>query len=233
MAKIGIKLADGKFYPILDEYSSVGKKLVLTTVGDGQTSAQIDFYRNGTAAANGMEYIGTLVVEELAPKYAGETSIDLRVHSTADGRFFAEAFEIDGAGGTQKLEIDIAGLNRNGADVDGPGTGDDSGIVVVAKRRFNPIVPVIIAAIIFLVAALVFLFLFLSQGFPQPANVYAEPQIREEVLIVPPPVRDETVNILPPSPPALQNGGNSGNLSQASTVVPDTSRKALRTEIVQ
>jgi hypothetical protein len=227
MAKIGIKLADGKFYPILDEYGSTGKKLVLTTVGDGQTSAQIDFYRNGKATANGMDYIGTLVVEELAPKYAGEASIDLRVRSTEDGRFFAEAFEIDGTGGTQKLEIDIEGLS--GADTDGLETGDDSGITVVPKRRFNPIVPVIIAAIIFLVAALVFLFLFLSQGFPQPANVYAEPQIREEVLIVPP-VREETGNI-PPSPPAPQNGGDSGN--PAGTVVPDASRKALRTEIVQ
>jgi hypothetical protein len=226
MAKIGIKLADGKFYPILDEYGSTGKKLVLTTVCDGQTSVQIDFCRMSRTTAHKMEYIGTLVIESLAPKYAGETSLDLRVRSTKDGRFFAEAFEIDGTGETQKLEIDLEGFNLN--EVDGLGIDGDYGVNVAGKRRFNPIVPVIIAAIIFLAAAFVFLFLFLSQGFPQPANVYAEPQIREEVLVLPPPVHEETATIPPPAVP--QNDRNARNPPRV--LVPDTSRKALRAEIV-
>jgi hypothetical protein len=236
MAKVGIKLADGKFYPILDEYDSSRKNLVLTTVSNGQTSAQIDFYRDGKTAAGQMQYAGTLVVDSLSPKYAGETSIELRIRSSGDGHIFAEAYEADGTGGAQKLEIDIAGLDTNMPDTYGLGIDDEltSGVKVAAKRRLNPIVPVIIAAVIFLAAAIVFLFLFLSRGFPQPENVYAEPQAREETVVSPPPVRDEAANRADePPPPAPQNDGGPRNLPESRNVVPDTSRKALRTEFVQ
>ena len=45
MAKIGIRLADGKFYPILEDGQPVKKRLVVTTVKDDQASVQIDVYR--------------------------------------------------------------------------------------------------------------------------------------------------------------------------------------------
>jgi hypothetical protein len=225
MAKVGIKLADGNFYPILDEYGSVGKKLVLTTVCDGQTSAQIDFYRYDEGAAG--EYIGSLVVDSLVRKYAGETVIDLRVRSSGDGRIFAEAYETDGAGGTQKLEIDIEGRNVRGMDGDGLDIDGEwsSGVKVAAKRRVSPVVPIVIAAIIFLVAAAVFLFLFLSQGFPQPANVYAEPAVREAV--VPPSAAGDA----PPSLPESQDSEDFRKAFEPRPAAPDASRKALRTEL--
>jgi hypothetical protein len=234
MAKVGIKLADGKFYPILDEYGSSGKNLVLTTVCDGQTSAQIDFFRNGKTAADEMQYIGTLVVDNLSEKYAGETSIELRVRSTGDGHILAEAYEIDGTGGAQKLEIDIEVLDAKKTDAD-VGIDDEwgSGIKVAAKRRFNPIVPVVIAAILFLLAAVVFLFLFLSQGSPQPLNAYVEPQTREEAVILLPPARGDAASIpeAPLSPSVSGNDKDLRNVSDSS-LVPDMSRKALRTEFV-
>jgi hypothetical protein len=237
MAKVGIKLADGKFYPILDGNSSSGKKLVLTTVCDGQSSAQIDFYWNDEVMADQMRYIGTLVIEDLSQKYAGETSIELRVRSTGDGRVLAEAFEVDGTGGSQKLEVDVKGHDIKDSDDDVLDDELSSGVKVVAKRRLNPITPVIVAAIIFLIAAIVFLFLFLLPGCPSQPNVYTQPPAREEPVISPPPVLDESANMpeipLPdPSQYDSRNDNRDGEPPRETTVTetPDLSRKALRTE---
>lgn len=233
MEKVGIKLADGKFYPILDKYGSLGKNLVLTTVSDGQSLAQIDFYLAGNTAEE--QYAGTLVVDGLSQKYAGETSIDLKIWPSGDGRIFAEAYEIDGTGSAQKLEIDIASLDMEKLDADrfDMGGGWSSGVKVAAKRRFNPIVPMVIAAIIFLAVALGFLFLFLSQGLSLRENVYAEPQVREEPVIAQPPVLDDRANM--PEPPSIPGGRDFGNTPESATVVPNPNafRKALRTELEQ
>ncbi|MDR1468609.1 MAG: hypothetical protein LBT00_04885 [Spirochaetaceae bacterium] len=234
MAKVGIKLANGKFYPILDENSFSAKKLELTTIRDGQTSAQIDFFRSGESVDEA-QYIGTLVVDNLLQKYAGETSIDLRVRATGDGRILAEAEETGGSDDPQKLEIDINALNMDEADREearlDDGRDADSGVVATKKRSVSPVVPVVIAAIIFLVAALVFLSLFLVQGFPRP-NIYAETQGRQTV-------QNDTAKTpeKPPSDPAPQATGvpanNSREVLPPQTNVPDTSRKALRTETVR
>ena len=246
MAKVGIKLANGKFYPILDENSLSAKKLELTTVRDGQTSAQIDFFRGGESADQ-TQYVGTLVVDNLSQRYAGETSIDLRVRAEGDGRILAEAEETGGSGGSQKLEVDINALNaeesdRNDASLDDESDSDsgNSGVVMAKDRRVNPVVPVVIAAIIFLIAAIVFLFLFLSQGFPRPANIYTETQGRE---LVSPPIENKTAKTREPPPPipapasaSQATGIPSGNAREPlrpETMSPDTSRKALRTETVR
>ena len=42
---IGLRLADGSFYPMFDEEFRGTKRVVLTTVHDNQTSVQIDIYK--------------------------------------------------------------------------------------------------------------------------------------------------------------------------------------------
>ena len=44
--KIGIKLADGSFYPIMEDGVPQKKLMELTTVQDNQTTASIDLYRS-------------------------------------------------------------------------------------------------------------------------------------------------------------------------------------------
>jgi hypothetical protein len=237
MTKVGIKLADGKFYPILDENSSVAKKLVLTTVRDGQTSAQIDFYRDDESVDD-IQYIGTLVVNDFMQRYAGETSIVLRVRAAGNGLILAEAEEADGTGGTQTLEIDLNALDTENLEKEGLGLDEkrESGVVAVKKRRLSPIVPIVIAAVLFLAAAGIFLFLFLSQGFPRSANIYAETQFREEPANAPPvPIGNEAAKTpgAPPPDQMSQTDGYSREIFQTKTNAPDTSRKALRTETVR
>jgi hypothetical protein len=229
MAKVGIKLADGRFHPILDEYGSVGKRLVLTTVCDGQSSAQIDFYRNIETVAEPMQYIGTLVVDSLPQKYAGETSIELRVRSTGDGRIFAEAYEADGAGGTQKLEIDIAGFSIPEPDTDSLDIGGEQEheVTVAVKRPFKPLVLVVAVVLALLVAATVFWFQY--RDVPSGSNMRTESPAREKAAISPPQVPDETANI--PETPPPENSRDSDNSSfSLESAIPDASRKALRTE---
>ncbi|MBN1699767.1 MAG: Hsp70 family protein [Spirochaetales bacterium] len=74
---IGIKLADGSFYPVLEEGFLGKKRLVLSTVRDNQESMQIDFYRGKEKDIATSEYIGSLVIEniELKPKRIPEIEV--------------------------------------------------------------------------------------------------------------------------------------------------------------
>mgnify|MGYP003309919781 CR=1 FL=1 len=66
MKTIGIKLADGSFYPILEEGEAKTRQLDLTTVKDGQTKVQIDLYRSESGTMEDAEYVDTLEVSKLA-----------------------------------------------------------------------------------------------------------------------------------------------------------------------
>ena len=59
MKTIGIKLADGSFYPILEEGTAKTYQLDLTTVKDGQTKVQIDLYRSESGSMEDAQYVGS------------------------------------------------------------------------------------------------------------------------------------------------------------------------------
>ena len=50
-SEIGIKLADGSFYSVLEQDFTGRKKLVVTTSRDNQDSVQIDLYRGSGEGA--------------------------------------------------------------------------------------------------------------------------------------------------------------------------------------
>lgn len=79
MKTIGIKLADGSFYPILKEGTAKTCQLDLTTVKDGQTKVQIDLYRSETGSMEDAEYVDTLEVSNLVPHPNGEADLHLSV----------------------------------------------------------------------------------------------------------------------------------------------------------
>jgi hypothetical protein len=109
MSKIGLKLANGEFYPVLDEDSAARKRLVVTTVQDGQRSVQIDIYRGTGPSVVGAEYVGSLVVDNIpfAPK--GEPDIRLDLGLEADGKLSAYAEELS-TGQHQSLELSLESL---------------------------------------------------------------------------------------------------------------------------
>jgi len=71
---IGIKIADGSFYPIVEKDSVGWKRLIVTTVRDGQQSVQIDLYEGEGQTLESAKYVGSLLIEDIAPAEAGENS---------------------------------------------------------------------------------------------------------------------------------------------------------------
>jgi hypothetical protein len=94
-SSIGIKIANGEFYPLIEENSFVKKKMILTTVHDNQSSVQIDLYRSDANVMTEAEYIGTLVVDNIRPRPKGEPSIEMIISSNANGEIIADAVDLD------------------------------------------------------------------------------------------------------------------------------------------
>jgi len=117
-SSIGIKIANGEFYPIMEENSSIKKRLILTTVHDKQPSVQIDLYRSSADIMADAQYIGSLVVENIKPKPKGEPSIEMVISSNSDGEIIAEAIDLDmgPSGEHYVLTVSLKSLDETARD---------------------------------------------------------------------------------------------------------------------
>ena len=88
---IAVRIADGSFVPVLMTESKIRRRLVLTTVNDSQTNVQIDLYRGSTEAMNDAEYIGSLMIDDIAPATHGEPDISLMLGVDGAGNLNATA----------------------------------------------------------------------------------------------------------------------------------------------
>jgi len=121
-SNIGIKIANGEFYPIMEENSSIKKRLILTTVHDNQPSVQIDLYRSAQGSMPDAQYIGSLVVENIKPKPKGDPSIEMVISSDSNGDIVADAIDLDtGANGEHYvLTVSLKSLDETSRDMDIP-----------------------------------------------------------------------------------------------------------------
>jgi hypothetical protein len=215
-ATIGIKIANGKFYPIIEEKSSVRKRLVLTTVHNRQQGVQIDLYRSLTKTMADAQYIGSLVVENIKPRAKGDPSIELVISSNENGDIVADAFDLDlGADGEHYiLNVSLRSLDEDSRDVDIPdfeleqSEHPPSGLYHQAetfqenKKQFPWLIVILSALLVILVAAALWLFLFGGRElfFPTQSEPAVERTVQAEevppVLAAPPPP--------PPPPPAVE-----------------------------
>jgi molecular chaperone DnaK (HSP70) len=117
-ATIGIKIANGDFYSIMEENVAVKKRLVLTTVHNNQKSVQIDLYKSYAKSMADALYIGSLVMD-MTPKAKGEPSIELTISSDAEGVITAESADM----GNPSLEHQQLSLHLKSFEED---TGDYS-----------------------------------------------------------------------------------------------------------
>ena len=90
MKMIGIKLADGSFYPLLEEGVPAKKTLDLTTARDNQTAIVVDLYRSETNSMEGAEYAATLRIDNLVAHPNGEPDISFTVALDEENKLFAE-----------------------------------------------------------------------------------------------------------------------------------------------
>ena len=122
VSTIGIKIANGEFYPILEENSPVKKRLVLTTVHDKQRSVQIDLYKSHARNMVDAAYIGSLVMENIKPRPKGEPSIELVISSTPNGEITADAVDLDTTvqGEHQTLSVSLKSLDEDNREYEIP-----------------------------------------------------------------------------------------------------------------
>jgi nucleoid-associated protein YgaU len=107
---IGIKIADGSYYPVLEEGFTGRKKLVLTTVKDNQTKVQIDLYRGNGGTLDKAQYIGSLIIESINPAPKGKPDVELLLGLDTNGELSAEASDRS-TGESQSFSISLTTLS--------------------------------------------------------------------------------------------------------------------------
>ena len=108
---IGIKIADGSYFPILEEGNSKRKRLVLTTVNDDQESVQIDLYKGEGNEFLDAVYVGSLLIENIVPGPKELSEIELKIGFDQDGNLNAEAGDIV-SGQFESLSISVETLGE-------------------------------------------------------------------------------------------------------------------------
>ena len=128
-SNIGIKIANGDFYPILEENSTVKKKLILTTVHDNQPSVQIDLYRSAACAMTDAQHIGSLVVDKIKPKPKKVPSLEMIISSNSKGDIVATVVDLDAVDGSENniLAVSLKSLDETSRDMELPDFEIDSG----------------------------------------------------------------------------------------------------------
>lgn len=106
---IGLKIADGTYYPILSEEAGIHKRLILTTVKDKQRNVQIDLYKGAGEKIEDATYVGSLVIENINEGPKGEPEIELIVGLDDDCILNAEACDLS-SGEKQSLSVSLANL---------------------------------------------------------------------------------------------------------------------------
>lgn len=109
VSTIGIKVADGSYYPVIEVDFRGTRKLVLTTAKDNQEKVQVDLYRGNGSALSEARYIGSLLIENIPPAAQGEPEIELLIGIDDDGQLTAEAFD-ESTGERQRFDTSIASL---------------------------------------------------------------------------------------------------------------------------
>ena len=106
MKQIGIKLADGTFYPIMEEGKPVKKTLGLTTVNDNQTRVIVDVYRSKTGTMEDAEYVDSLQIDNLVAHPNGTADINLNIGLDENNKLNAEMIDPE-TGATSNANVTL------------------------------------------------------------------------------------------------------------------------------
>ncbi|MDR0709169.1 MAG: LysM peptidoglycan-binding domain-containing protein [Spirochaetaceae bacterium] len=216
---IGIKIANGDFFSIIEENSNVKRRLILTTVHDSQKSMQIDLYRSLMHTMADAQYIGSIVVENIKPKPRGEPSIELVISSNESGDLTASALDLDSSARAEHLHLSVSlkSLDINNHEYDFPDFELDQnesppqGLYEKASRIRNrekgkksPWIIIVIAGLVIILAALAFWFFLLrggsTRGGPLPSPAVEQPARAPEPSPSPEPVPLAEPSSPPPEP---------------------------------
>jgi hypothetical protein len=215
---IGIKIANGEFYSIIEENAVVKKRLILTTVHDSQKSVQIDLYRSFTKTMADALYIGSLVVENIRPRPKGEPSIELVIASNQEGEITADAVDLDASasGDHHHLSVSLKSLDEDSRDYEIPDFELEShepppqGLYEkaskaheeVSSKKFPVWIVILIGLVIILICLALWFFLFRKKDdfVSTPREAPPAPAVAVEAPLDPPAPAAPAVS--EPAPPA-------------------------------
>ena len=103
--KIGIKLFNGKFFPVIDDDETKIKKVVLTTVRNNQEKTIIELYEGESKNCINNEYLGKLVIPIKRTTVKGEPAIEVHLRLDENGILYAKAWDID-SGEQSEIQIE-------------------------------------------------------------------------------------------------------------------------------
>ena len=106
MKQIGIKQADGSFYPIMEEDGSSKASINLTTAQNNQTSVHVDLYRSETGTLQDADYLSTLKIDNLRAHNSGEPTLDLDLAMGEDGLLHASVSDQE-TGASNSLQVSL------------------------------------------------------------------------------------------------------------------------------
>ena len=110
MKHIGIKLADGSFYPILEEGEKAKRILDLTTAQDNQDEVHVDLYSfemNDDGTTSDEEYMDTITVPNLKPHTKGEPNLQLSIGIDENNELSAEILDSE-TGSKSEKQVNLA-----------------------------------------------------------------------------------------------------------------------------
>jgi hypothetical protein len=89
---LGIKLADGTFFPVMEEDARARKRLVLSAASTGQNHIKVEVYRGYGESLEMPSQVGVLVLDPDQDNTEGE--IELFLEAKGDGNISASANHI-------------------------------------------------------------------------------------------------------------------------------------------
>ena len=108
---IGLKQADGSFYPILRDGIAENKQISLTTVRDDQSAVKINLYKKDIDSLDEPEYVDTLLIENLIPHPKTEPTINLNVNLDENNILTAEVSDPE-TGNKSDIKVSMVTLPK-------------------------------------------------------------------------------------------------------------------------
>lgn len=228
MKTVGIKLADGSFYPVMEEGTPQSKTLELTTANNDQTCIMVDLYRSENGSMEDAEYVDTLKIDNLVKHPNGEPSFSFSLDLDENNELTAKIVDPETGGSSdsaiplisrtteERIQADNYSISSSGP-ISFTGLYDKETVMGKAasyddygeKKTRLPVIICTVCAAICVIATLIILFLIPAFSGKKPSK---DKNVAVETTVVPEAKENEVVvveqgeKVLPVQPSKTKNG---------------------------
>ena len=144
MSLIGIKLADGSFFPVIEHDVPQRKRVVLTVARKGQTGVQIDLLRRDGDIE---QYVGCLVLDdltegseaeiELVVGLDAERNVDAKISDKRGEQYQSFSVNLDKIGAPESYSLPDGEASDFNSDIGGVDALEDIGLPDIEDDLFD------------------------------------------------------------------------------------------------